>query len=54
MTRVLVTGGGERLAEVAKAIRATGAETTVVDTLDRLGEAVRDRRSTATCSCRWP
>ncbi|GAA4894763.1 hypothetical protein [Actinomycetospora straminea] len=41
MTTVLVTGGGERLAEVAEAIRATGAETTVVDTLDRLGEAVR-------------
>jgi hypothetical protein len=40
MTTVLVTGGGERLAEVAKAIEATGAETTVVDTLDRLGEAV--------------
>ncbi|MHC1559542.1 hypothetical protein ACR9E3_11330 [Actinomycetospora sp. C-140] len=41
MTTVLVTGGGERLTEVAEAIRATGAETTVVDTLDRLGEAVR-------------
>ena len=40
MTTVLVTGGGERLAEVAKAIEAAGAETTVVDTLDRLGEAV--------------
>ncbi|WP_345410771.1 hypothetical protein [Actinomycetospora chlora] len=40
MTTVLVTGGGERLGEVAEAIRATGAETTVVDTLDRLGEAV--------------
>jgi len=43
MTSVLVTGGGERLNEVAEAIRATGAETTVVDTLDRLGEAVRDK-----------
>lgn len=42
MTSVLVTGGGERLGEVAEAIRAKGAETTVVDTLDRLGEAVRD------------
>jgi hypothetical protein len=41
MTSVLVTGGGERLSEVAEAIRATGAETTVVDTLDRLGETVR-------------
>jgi hypothetical protein len=40
MTTVLVTGGGERLTEVAEAIRATGAETTVVDTLDRLGETV--------------
>jgi NAD(P)-dependent dehydrogenase (short-subunit alcohol dehydrogenase family) len=40
MTTVLVTGGGERLTEVAKAIEAAGAETTVVDTLDRLGEAV--------------
>ncbi|MDF2975789.1 MAG: hypothetical protein K0S40_517 [Actinomycetospora sp.] len=40
MTSVLVTGGGERLTEVAEAIRATGAETTVVDTLDRLGEVV--------------
>jgi hypothetical protein len=40
MTTVLVTGGGERLTEVAEAIRATGAETTVVDTLDRLGESV--------------
>jgi hypothetical protein len=42
MTSVLVTGGGERLTEVAEAIRATGAETTVVDTLDRLGEVVAD------------
>ena len=42
MTTVLVTGGGERLAEVAKAIEAAGAETTVVDTLDRLGEVVAD------------
>lgn len=40
MTSVLVTGGGERLTEVAEAIKATGAETTVVDSLDRLGEAV--------------
>lgn len=44
MTTVLVTGGGERLTEVATAIRATGAETTVVDTLDRLGEAVSGAR----------
>lgn len=43
MTSVLVTGGGERLTEVAEAIRATGAETTVVDTLDRLGEVVSGR-----------
>lgn len=44
MTTVLVTGGGERLSEVAEAIRATGAETTVVDSLDRLGEAVAGAR----------
>jgi hypothetical protein len=43
MTSVLVTGGGERLTEVAEAVRATGAETTVVDSLDRLGEAVAGR-----------
>jgi hypothetical protein len=43
MTTVLVTGGGERLTEVARAIEASGAETTVVDTLDRLGESVRGK-----------
>ncbi len=43
MTTVLVTGGGERLTEVAEAIRAAGAETTVVDDPDRLGDAVRDK-----------
>ncbi len=40
MTTVLVTGGGERLDEVSSAVKATGAEVVVVDTLDRLGEAV--------------
>jgi hypothetical protein len=40
MTTVLVTGGGQRLTEVAEALRAAGAETTVVDTPDRLGAAV--------------
>lgn len=41
MTTVLVTGGGDRLHEVATAVRATGAEAVVVDALDRLGEAVQ-------------
>lgn len=40
MTTVLVTGGGERLTEVAEALRVAGAETTVVDTPAQLGEAV--------------
>lgn len=43
MTTVLVTGGGQRLDEVAAAITAAGAETVVVDALDRLGEAVTGR-----------
>jgi hypothetical protein len=40
MTTVLVTGGGQRLDEVSSAVKATGAEVVVVDTLDRLGESV--------------
>jgi hypothetical protein len=40
MTTVLVTGGGDRLDEVSSAVKATGAEVVVVDTPDRLGEAV--------------
>lgn len=40
MTTVLVTGGGERLDEVAAAVRAAGAETVVVDQPDRLGSAI--------------
>jgi hypothetical protein len=40
MTTVLVTGGGERLDQVASAVKATGADAVVVDTPDRLGEIV--------------
>ncbi|HEY2224065.1 hypothetical protein [Actinomycetospora sp.] len=40
MTTVLVTGGGERLDEVVSAVKATGADVVVVDSADRLGEAV--------------
>lgn len=40
MTTVLVTGGGQRLTEVVEAVRGTGAETTVVDDLGRLGESI--------------
>lgn len=43
MTTVLVTGGGDRLDEVSSAVKATGAEVVVVDTLDRLGEAVAEQ-----------
>lgn len=43
MTTVLVTGGGERLDQVASAVTATGADVIVVDTPDRLGEAVAGR-----------
>ena len=43
MTTVLVTGGGERLTEVASALERAGVETVVVDTPDRLGTAVEGR-----------
>ncbi|MDT7741633.1 MAG: hypothetical protein QOE59_711 [Actinomycetota bacterium] len=42
MTTVLVTGGGERLDEVAAAVKAAGAEVVAVDDLGRLGERVAD------------
>ena len=40
MTTVLVTGGGDRLDEVSSAVKSTGAEVVVVDSPDRLGEAI--------------
>lgn len=43
MTTVLVTGGGDRLAEVAAAVRAVGAEAVVVESPDQLGGAVEGR-----------
>jgi hypothetical protein len=43
MTTVLVTGGGDRLDEVSSALKAAGADLTVVDSPDRLGEAVEGK-----------
>ena len=40
MTTVLVTGGGERLEQVAAAVKAAGADAVVVDDPGRLGEVV--------------
>ncbi|GAA4837306.1 hypothetical protein GCM10023201_27920 [Actinomycetospora corticicola] len=44
MTTVLVTGGGERLEQVAAAVKAAGADTVVVDDPGRLGEAVAGQK----------
>jgi hypothetical protein len=43
MTTVLVTGGGDRVTEVAAAVRTTGADTVVVDSPDQIEAAVAGR-----------